>query len=514
MTSSGLGTLFRKCVAGLLAALFLFPSAMLPMHAAAEEEPVTILYLQKIVAEKPYEAPVKALIFKTFRQLEKHYDSVYAFRKIDRDTYLRSFCDTIAAKLDTVIYESGEEKDTYYADVLDKAGAAAYTKNGTIVLRPGTLNMDHVNLAHEIEHLNNEFSVTVSLEANSDRFTSPLHEGMSARAEDFTDPYPVRAMALWENETDRTVQIFKELIIRGDTEYTAVYQVYECLVEHLEILIGHKKLTEIINGEKDIIAALRKELLREFSENNTDAFLISFFTLLYYTGAKDLRELDMETEKRMLEEKYRPLSTLYASLADAPEKEIRRQYRILLHYANEIAEEHANTFTRLQKRTDLPADEKKDLLDDADKLQQKVRQIAVILEEKLNTFTYEDFLTEIRFFQALYAGMVSTEQLIIESNNYYDVLWDLFYAVETGCQTLLTERILSLENRDDIPVLREAFRYYSERVLLSCLEDGKNITADAFCEIRYEILHRQELILNRKKQIIPKNKAGIFILWN
>ena len=521
MIPAGMGKKLRKLAAGALAAMLFLPAAVFPLQAASaaeppagsQTEPVTIAYLQKILAEKDFEPSVNALFYRTFRKLEKNYDLVYAYGKTDRNTYLRTFCDTVAEKLNTVVYADGEEKDAYYAGILTDAGAAAYTKNGTIVLRPGSLDMDHVNLVHEVEHLNNEFSVSVNLEADSDRLISPLHEGMSARAEDFADPYPVRAMDLWESKNGRSVQIFKELIVRGNTEYTAVYQVYECLTEHLEILLGHTRLREIINGEEDVITALHMALAETFSESAVNDFLVSLLTLLHYTAPKDIRIPDMETEARWREEFFRPLEKLYTTLTEAPYEAILSQHRKMLKTRQSQAAQYEQAMADLQ-RNGFAADADKDAYDDAEKLYLKAAQTSAILEDKLANFSEADWQREIRLYQAYYTRMVQISQQMEDSSDPNDVLWELFYTVETDCQTLLLEWVQMLDNRDEIPVCREALRYYAENVMISCLEDGRNITKTALDQIRYAALHRQELFLNRKTQSPPHHKCGIFTMLN
>jgi len=446
-------------------------------------------YLEDILETKGFEESMKQEIRETYNMIEKNYDSVFAYKKISKEEYLKNFCDSIDKYLN--IAELVEEQDGSmdYAIMLARKGAIGLTDGDKIYLKVDELDRVEANLAHEVEHLNNQgLQVLIGNEGIDIGVT--IREGMSARAEDFCEPLPLYERVVSRVGDNKSIAMDKEVIRRSDPEkdgYGAVYQTYENVVERLETLLGMDKLAQMVHTEGDFVLKLREELTQEFGQEKADRFVTNFVlstTFVNVQGIDEMSQLaarcnliqtNINVNENLLEYSE---GKLYTYL----EKEIKSLQRQI--------DVDTEEYVKVQGDESLSRAEKQETLDF---LNGYIKSYTSKVEAKkvaLENFDYEEKLEQLSFELKLDKAKLDAFNAHIEKGDV--VIWDVFVELESSFNDLMTERITKAD-KAEIGELKAACVNYYENVMLLCYDGDKVVTRENFEQTVVKELQEKEL---------------------
>lgn len=450
--------------------------------------------LEQILREKNFEDSMKQKLLDAGTLLEKNYDHVYAYRKISKEQYLENFYSSIRDHLETAMLVEEQDNASEEAKFLAEKNAVGYTKDSVIYLKTETYDRTETDLLHEVEHLNNQYlNLTVGDTGIDTAYV--LREGFSARAEDFGEIQEMKPMAVGRFDSDKKALLIKEFFFRenGTREYIAVYQMYENMIERLEILLGMDVLSQYIHSKDEFITSVRAKLCQEFDKENVDKFLCDFIVFTAFINHSNIAVMDnMEERINLITHNIRS------------NKEILRGddewLKVMLMQKIEAEEENIGIY---QGWLD-------NILNSADGFGNTSEQHIRALEG--NITLSERIAANLRNFMEIYTAAelrdilefeLRTDEAKLEAYTDYlqngcNIIWNQMIALEDSMNTLLCERIKVIGTSEEFEKITQACLYYAENIMF-CLTDNSqekpNVTQDHYSETVLRTLIKKEILL-------------------
>jgi len=413
--------------------------------------------LEAVLAEKTFDESLKTIILDTYKMIWENYDSVYAYKKMDKEKFLQFYCNTIQERLFTGDYVTEDEQGSETEHLLKRKGAVGLTDEDAIYMLPDNNGNIYGNMIHEIAHLWNQ-DLQVRLCNEGIDIGVVIREGISARYEDFTANLPVKQQTKYLSRTG-SIKIYQEKLPSG---YGAVYPVYETIAEHLELLLGMEPLIELVTNKGDFIYDLREMLREEFDTETVDTFLKHFVLAASFAKTDGIQNLEY------YEARIRNIDYHLTETANLLRLGYGRTYthheKMITSIKKQIAvdkEEYENVCGD----DTLPRAEKQATLDYLDSYIKMYSNKVKALEYFLYTLTDYD-REDIMQFEA------EVDQLKITTyeeagRNEGQVLLDTYLEFTCSVQDILAIRIRNAKTNIELEELKEAAEYYHNEVMFN-----------------------------------------------
>lgn len=436
-----------------------------------------IVFLESILETKKFEESMKKEIIDTYKMIEQNYDSVYAYKKIPKADYLKMFCDTVSKKLETAELVEEQDAGTSYAKVLDSKGAIGLTDGETIYLMVDEIARVESNLAHEIEHLNNQYFNVLIGDAGID-IGLVIREGMSARAEDLCENLGKKEITMGYAGPGKDIYMDKEIIQRGDEEvkeYVAVYQTYENFIERLEALLGMEKLTEMVHSQEEFVTNLRKELCKEFSKDKVDEFITSFIVSTCFVNDKGINAMSQIPDR--ISSINANISRNWDLLNSTPEELEAKLRQEIVDEGSQLTM-YENYLISLENNSSMGEQEKASAIKQVKCILSMFKNSIEIKNEMMKNYVYEDKIDELKFEMGI--DERKAEAFENYQQNQYDTIWDVLINLENSFNNLILERINNIKDASQIGEIKALCADYYQNVMISCCKDGEDITNKNF----------------------------------
>ena len=414
--------------------------------------------LEAILAEKTFDESLKTIIVDTYKLIWENYDSVYAYKKMDKGKFLHFYCNTIQERLFTGDYVTEDEQGSETEHLLKRKGAVGLTDEDAIYMLPDNNGNIYGNMIHEIAHLWNQ-DLQVRLCNEGIDIGVVVREGISARYEDFVTDLPVYEKIIKYLSGTGSIKIYQEKLPSG---YGAVYPVYETIAEHLELLLGMEPLIELVTNKGDFIYDLRELLREEFDTETVDTFLKHFVLAASFAKTDDIQNLKYyEARIRNIDYHLTETTNLLQLGAD----------RIFTH--------HKKMITSIQKQIavdkeeyenvcgddTLPRAEKQATLDYLDSYIKMYSNMVKALEYFLYTLTDYDREDIMQFEAAVDQLKITTYEEA--GRNEGQVLLDTYFDFTCSVQDMLAIRIQNAKTKQELEEQKEAAEYYHDEVMFN-----------------------------------------------